>query len=454
MTLSEVLTKDGLLTQDQLTEAQADLAVLGGRLESHIFRLGYMTESELVGILAKNTGYAGVCLSGKVISDNVLDAIPPEIAWQREIVPVSNDPSSGSIRVACVNPGDNDLRADLAEIFPDYKIEFCLALDVTLRSAVVRHYRQPLPKKDTPTDAFQHISAAVRTAEQEPEETTPAPVSADPIHARILILNGMTTNTGRAVEQLLSHQGHKITWTESIGEYVKVQSELHPDVAVVLAEGNLRAVAELVENLASHDSRLSDQPTFLISPDIQDDELGDMLRMGFEDVVPAHYVLDLLVIKIRRVRERLTAERHKRVEIMRDLGTHGSLEDMNVIDLLQSMGPTGKTARISVTGNGNQLIVCLDKGQIIHAECEPHVGAEAIYAALSWERGIWNVDPLEPDDLPSPNIFMSNDGILLEGCRRADEGKRDEAGESKPPNMLDDIENATQRLNELFDQLG
>jgi hypothetical protein len=107
---------------------------------------------------------------------------------------------------------------------------------------------------------------------------------------------------------------------------------------------------------------------------------------------------------------------------------------MNVIDLLQAMGPTGKTARLSVTGQGQQLTIYLKEGQITYAECEDVVGAEAVYCALGWRKGVWSLESVAPEDIPDPNVSHTNEGILLEGCRRLDESIRDTS--SVPVNDL------------------
>ena len=104
---------------------------------------------------------------------------------------------------------------------------------------------------------------------------------------------------------------------------------------------------------------------------------------------------------------------------------------MNVIDLLQAMGHSEKTVRISITGQGKQTTIVLNEGLLYWAECDDLTGPEAIYASLAWKDGIWCVDPILPGDLPTePNVRESIDAILIEGCRRLDEGVRGGPGEA------------------------
>ncbi|MDH4158052.1 MAG: DUF4388 domain-containing protein, partial [candidate division Zixibacteria bacterium] len=115
------------------------------------------------------------------------------------------------------------------------------------------------------------------------------------------------------------------------------------------------------------------------------------------------------------------AAARQRRSVIEDLGTHGSLEDMNVIDLLQALGPSEKTARISISASGKQLTIFLNRGNIIYAECDGISGADAIYQGIPWKRGIWSIDPVSPNCLPEPNNYRSNDSILLQGCCLLDE---------------------------------
>ena len=223
---------------------------------------------------------------------------------------------------------------------------------------------------------------------------------------------------------------------------------------VLAADCSGPEVSVLLRQITARQIKLSDQPTFLVVSNMTDSEIGDLLRLGFEDVIRVENILDLMMIKLARVRDRLLAERSYRVEIIQDLGTRGSLDDMNIIDLLQAMGPTGKTVRISISGSGHQLTIYLNRGQVIFAECEDLSGAEAIYQALTWKQGIWSVDPATDHDLPQPNNHLSNEAILLEGCRLLDERRKAVSGEETEPGPDNDPGSITSKLSIMFDKLS
>jgi hypothetical protein len=71
-----------------------------------------------------------------------------------------------------------------------------------------------------------------------------------------------------------------------------------------------------------------------------------------------------------------------------------------------------------------KLTVCLDAGRIVFAAFDDLAGAEAVYEGLTWTEGAWHVEPVTPEDLPAPNNDLSNEAILMEGCRLIDERVR------------------------------
>ena len=114
-------------------------------------------------------------------------------------------------------------------------------------------------------------------------------------------------------------------------------------------------------------------------------------------------------------------------------GARGRLEDMNLIDLLQAMGPSRKTVRIAVNSGERELVIYLDEGAIVYARCEEYEGAEAVYEGLSWKDGTWSAQPVSAASIPEPNNDYSNESILMEGCRLLDERARPDINKKEIP---------------------
>jgi DNA-binding response OmpR family regulator len=198
------------------------------------------------------------------------------------------------------------------------------------------------------------------------------------------------------------------------------------DIVLLYRRGNVDEIAEMVGELSALGYVMDRVPTYILTDVDVSVHLNWLLARGIEDIIPRDTEWQSLVIKLNRMRSRLEQEKGERIQVLHDLGTHGTLKDMNVIDLLQAMGPGDKTVRISVTGSGKQLTMFLDHGRLTYAACDEKIGAEAVYEGLTWRAGIWSVDPIRPDDLPEPNNERSIDSILIEGCHLLDEISKSE----------------------------
>jgi len=214
------------------------------------------------------------------------------------------------------------------------------------------------------------------------------------------------------------------TVSDSVDEFLHRSRRLNPDFLVIAAGGNPGEVQRLVEELVAQGLAIHDVPTFVLYESDDSSHVSPLLNLGIFDVIRFAGDCDVLLVKLERILSEREKESLTRLHVLQDLGTHGTLAHMNVIDLLQAMGPGNKTLRISVTAHGNQMTMYLSKGKLLYAECESKTAVDAIIESLTWSNGIWSVDHIDESDLPEPNIHRSIDSILIEGCHLLDEAKR------------------------------
>lgn len=222
--------------------------------------------------------------------------------------------------------------------------------------------------------------------------------------------------------------GFECAVTDSPDRFIETCRHRHPDALVITADGSADDVRALVDRLLQGGVVLSSMPSILLHRTDDHDSLQKLLRLGLTDIIRFIDSFDILVLRLLHVSSEKERESRQRLSVLQDMGTHGTLGHMNVIDLLQAMGPGQKTLRISVSAQSNQLTMFLSNGQLIHAECDDKTGADAVYEALNWDRGIWSVDHIDPSDLPEPNVHRTIDSLLIEGCHLLDEMKRARMG--------------------------
>ncbi|MEW5795178.1 MAG: DUF4388 domain-containing protein [Candidatus Zixiibacteriota bacterium] len=414
MRLDELLIADNTVAEAFVREALDYQRICGGRLESHLYRFGYASEETLVTSLARQFGFPPVCLSGITIDRGVIRMIPADLARSCLILPFFYDKSGSLLKIACENPRRSGLDQELRELLPGIRVERYVAIADTLRAAIVSHYRDAVVISESPPTRDIPASGSVSVPIDQLVSLSAA--------CRVLLIRDNDTDVP-ALRPVLLHQGFVVTECVSPHDLRSTFESAKPDILVLVGSDSSR-LQMLFAEIDSLATAIASCPSFLVMREIDDADIGRLLRIGFEEVVRAGNVLDLLMIKLNRFKERLITQRNQRVELLQALGTHGSLADMNVIDLLQAMGPTGKTARISISAEGRQLTVFIDRGRVMYAECDDFIGPDAVYSAVGWNQGVWSVDPVCPDELPAPNVFSTNEAILLEGCRRLDEHNR------------------------------
>ena len=428
MRLDVHLINKNLVSQEQVQEAIDYQRTHGGSLETHLFRFGYVGESDLVAALSELSGCPAVSLSGLDISDDVLGLLPAEVVQDNQVIPFDHDPGTGVVKIACSDPGSIALQEDLAQLIPDRTVELYVALGTTLRLAILKYYRSAMPNRveiepDSVDEAILRSPLEVE-AIADGVGTQPESEPKSDRECQLLLLD-TAENDVPTLGQVLQYQGYLVTVVPTVEAFIESVARHRPHIRVLQVPGDRSTVNEILGQLNDSNCKIAELPTFLIIDSPRKQEIGDLLRAGFEDIIGSDNVLDLMMIKLRQTRDRIFREQRQRHDLLSQLGTHGSLDDMNVIDLLQAMGPTAKTARLSVTGRGKQLSIFLNTGQIAYAECDDVFGVEAVYSALGWKKGVWSLEPVAPEDLPEPNVNQPTEAILLEGCRRLDEGIRD-----------------------------
>ena len=234
----------------------------------------------------------------------------------------------------------------------------------------------------------------------------------------------------------LENLGFNVAMSASLETFLQSFRRRHPDLVLLVAGGPADRAQAYVRRLASHGFHFDQTPTFVLVPGVDVPSLLGLLRLGIEDILAFDSDLDPLLVKVCRIRSRLEQAARQRLLALQDVGTHGTLEDMNVVDLLQAMGYNDKTLRLCVTAHGHHLTVYLDRGNLIFAECGDKTGADAVSQSLNWTRGVWSVDPVSRDDLPEANNDRAIDSILIEGCYALDE-------QSRPERPVDDSDGRT-----------
>ncbi len=225
----------------------------------------------------------------------------------------------------------------------------------------------------------------------------------------------------------LRHEGFRTVPEHSLDSFVDLFRRSQPDMMVLMLPGKASDVTICVDDLAKRGVDFRKAPTFLLVDGWAISQLISLFERGIEDIVALDGILDLLIVKLKEIQARIQTEAQETVQGEQASGSRGRLSDMNLIDLLQALGPSRKTVKITITPGSSKrdkLVIYLDQGNITSAKFKDKTGPEAVYEGIAWTDGTWTVEPVLAECLPEPNNQLPNESILMEGYRLLDEKVR------------------------------
>jgi len=135
----QILISRGVISPDQLAEAEEMSQHADMRLPDALARLGYATGEEVMRAMAEEHSLDYVKLSDVAVPPSVLELVPESVARENVILPLSEE--DGSLRVIISDPNDMDTFEKLRFIL-NRRIEPVLAPRDSILDAINRHYGQ------------------------------------------------------------------------------------------------------------------------------------------------------------------------------------------------------------------------------------------------------------------------------------------------------------------------
>jgi len=258
----------------------------------------------------------------------------------------------------------------------------------------------------------------------------------------------------KVLEVSLRKVGYSITTCTSAEEALETVELSKPDL--ILSDTRLPKMDgfELVQKLRQI-ADLVDVPLMFLSSDTTVESKVKGLQLGVAD-----YLTKPIYIKEIITRVQLELQRRQREGIERKSVSEaktrfsGSLADMGLVDLLQTIDISRKSGVLHLSQQGRRGAIHFVEGTIRHAHVAKLVGEAAVYRFLVWNEGDFDVE-FGKTKIDRPTVQMSTQGLLMEGMRRVDEWGR--LLEQLPP--LDSIfevasDELVERLAEIPDEIN
>ena len=135
--IGDLLLREGLITQDQLNKALQEQRNNGTRVGYNLVKLGYVKETDLTRMLARQHKMPAVDLTKFQVDPRIAKLIPGELAMKHSVLPLKRD--GRTLTVAMSDPATMSVLDDIKfitrlDIFPVIAGEF------TLRNAIEKFY--------------------------------------------------------------------------------------------------------------------------------------------------------------------------------------------------------------------------------------------------------------------------------------------------------------------------
>jgi len=222
------------------------------------------------------------------------------------------------------------------------------------------------------------------------------------------------------LRQALAHFSTVQTLTDAGDALLKAIDE-KPDLIITDFAMNGMDGRQLLQKIKARGAT-ENIPVILMASKVDINEKLKVIQDTVEDFVEKPFFLKEAAARIKKVVDKISLEKMAR-EAPGESVLRGSLAQMNVLDLLQSLDMGRKTCALTLSNNGDKCKMFFTDGQINHAEYGNLKGDEAVYKVLTWTAGGFEIDFKGTSE--QQTITQSTQGLLLEGLRLLDESSRD-----------------------------
>ncbi|MCK5511742.1 MAG: DUF4388 domain-containing protein [Thermodesulfovibrionia bacterium] len=173
---------------------------------------------------------------------------------------------------------------------------------------------------------------------------------------------------------------------------------------------------------------MNDSVTALFAITHQDDLsfFLNLVENGFSDVFALPLKHEVIIARISNT---LSTREREGGQSLGPQGFRATFNDLSFVDLIQALAGGAKNVRILIeNSSGEKADIFVRQGQIVYATCGNTTSVDAVYKVIRWrDDGSFRIVPT--NEFPSVNVSVSNESILLEGCRLMDESDAENSSE-------------------------
>jgi type IV pilus assembly protein PilB len=194
--LGELLIREGLITREQLERALQEQRQNGTRVGYNLVKLGFIQETELTKMLARQYKMPAVDLSRFEVDPRIAKLIPGELAIKHLVLPLKRD--GRTLTVAMADPTNLGVLDDL-KFITRYDIFPVIGGEFTLKGAIEKLYENSADTQIADLmSVIGDMGDEIEVVEQKEEDVTAAALTAQMEDAPVVkLINAILTDAVR-----------------------------------------------------------------------------------------------------------------------------------------------------------------------------------------------------------------------------------------------------------------
>src|SRR3954464_8165729 len=194
--LGDLLVREGLITREQLDKALQEQKQNGTRVGYNLVKLGFIQETELIKMLARQFKMPAVDLSKFEVDPRIAKLIPGDVAIKNLVLPLKRD--GRTLTVAMADPTNLGVLDDL-KFITRYDIFPVIGGEFTLKGAIEKLYETTADTQvNDLLSVIDDMESDVEVVEEKEEDVTAAALTAQMEDAPVVkLLNAILTDAVR-----------------------------------------------------------------------------------------------------------------------------------------------------------------------------------------------------------------------------------------------------------------
>jgi type IV pilus assembly protein PilB len=194
--LGDLLVREGLITREQLEKALQEQRQSGTRVGYNLVKLGFIQETDLTIMLARQYKMPAVDLSKFEVDPRIAKLIPGDLAIKHLVLPLKRD--GRTLTVAMADPTNLGVLDDL-KFITRYDIFPVIGGEFTLKSAIEKLYENAVDTQVADLmSVIDDLGDDIEVVEQKEEDVTAAALTAQMEDAPVVkLINAILTDAVR-----------------------------------------------------------------------------------------------------------------------------------------------------------------------------------------------------------------------------------------------------------------